>query len=448
MNTIRSTWLGWGALCAAGGVAYYLAKREINADRQARHDNEIRRQERIAQIRLQKGVAGTNSPSSGSHASKGLDHAGSSSSAASLETASSVRVPEQGVTEKSKYEAAEPYRSKKGDSVVSVTGCDRAAGIDILMVHCFKNTGATFAASLLRPDVTKINRSELPHFHSLLETAMDRCSPSNIQKCKQWLLDNILPSSQRTSSFARYLTALAKYGQVPHGQKPCSSQRQGLHILYLLNDLLHHAKYHTAKDRTIHDLTRALQSSLLELVREASVSAKGNVRKRLETLLAVWQDVGYFEVAIMEKARKVMNDPSTLLEPSEKAVTHSMTTREAPYIMPATHGDPSQPFYELPAGNLMLHIIPNKAIPMHAHSIRPLQFAAGPADESLVNAVRDFLKDVETIDHEFDLLDDPNSILREDGRTPEDKGEWICKEFSKKFERRQKSKQKPAEEEV
>ncbi|RMD43296.1 hypothetical protein DV735_g1799, partial [Chaetothyriales sp. CBS 134920] len=259
---------------------------------------------------------------------------------------------------------------------------------------------ATFAASLLRPDVTKIDRSELPHFHSLLEAAM----------------------------------------------------RQRLHILYLLNDLLHHAKYHTKEDRTIHDLSRALQPSLLELVQQASRSAKGSVRKRLETLLGIWEDVGYFEVDVMEKARKVINDPSVLLEPSEKAVSHTTSTREAPYIMPGTHGDPSLPFYELPAGNLMLHIVPNKAIPMRAHSIRPLQFAAGPVDESLANAVRDFLKDVETIDHEFDILDDPNvtAEISDMGQVlyRNEAEDLLCKEFSKKFERGQKSKQKSSKEEV
>ncbi|RMZ90062.1 hypothetical protein DV736_g2709, partial [Chaetothyriales sp. CBS 134916] len=267
---------------------------------------------------------------------------------------------------------------------------------------------ATFAASLLRPDVTKIDRSELPHFHFLLETATIRCSSSNIQKCKQWLLDHILSSSQRTSSFARYLTAFAKYAQVPDGQKPCSSQRQHLHILYLLNDLLHHAKYHAADDTMKYDLTQAFQSPLFELVRQASVSAKARVRKRLKSLLSLWEDAGYFEANVIATTHKVINDPSTSIEPEEKSATHAITTREAPYIMPATHGDPSLPFYELPAGNLMLHIIPNKAIAMRPHSIRPLQLTPGPADESLANAVRDFLKDIETIDHEFDLLDDPN----------------------------------------
>jgi hypothetical protein len=42
---------------------------------------------------------------------------------------------------------------------------------------------ATFAASLLRPDVTKVTRDEVPQFQSLLEAAMSKCSPSNIQVC-------------------------------------------------------------------------------------------------------------------------------------------------------------------------------------------------------------------------------------------------------------------------
>jgi hypothetical protein len=42
---------------------------------------------------------------------------------------------------------------------------------------------ATFAASLLRPDVTKVDRNEVPHFHTLLHAAMLECSPANIQVC-------------------------------------------------------------------------------------------------------------------------------------------------------------------------------------------------------------------------------------------------------------------------
>jgi hypothetical protein len=49
---------------------------------------------------------------------KGLDHAGSPSSEASEDVAAVGHSPEtmdQKIRERSKYEAAEPYRSKKGD---------------------------------------------------------------------------------------------------------------------------------------------------------------------------------------------------------------------------------------------------------------------------------------------------------------------------------------------
>ncbi|MCJ1286080.1 hypothetical protein MMC26_005423 [Xylographa opegraphella] len=62
--------------------------------------------------------------------------------------------------------------------------------------------------------------------------------------------------------------------------------------------------------------------------------------------------------------------------------------------MPASHGDPSAPYYELPAGNMMPHIIPNSATPINQQIVKPLQFLAGPASESLAMVVKDFLEDV------------------------------------------------------
>jgi len=133
MNTIRSTWLGWGALCVAGGGAYFFAKRSINADRAARHDAEFKNQARLRRLeeaQYAKPAAGTEGyakpkkalkgPLSESVAAKvkGLDHAGDPSSEASEDVAAVGHAPEtteQKIRERSKYEAAEPYRSKKGD---------------------------------------------------------------------------------------------------------------------------------------------------------------------------------------------------------------------------------------------------------------------------------------------------------------------------------------------
>ncbi|KAL8849573.1 MAG: hypothetical protein Q9221_005447 [Calogaya cf. arnoldii] len=71
--------------------------------------------------------------------------------------------------------------------------------------------------------------------------------------------------------------------------------------------------------------------------------------------------------------------------------------KDAPYIMPASHGDASLPFYDLPAGNLMPCIIPNSLTPISPRMVKPLQFRAGPADEKLVQVVKAFLQDTNVL---------------------------------------------------
>lgn len=118
---------GMGALCVAGGGAYYFAKKGINADRAARFEAEQKRkgiQQRLEAkyddspaTRTRKPKSQTD-PNSGTHNTKGLDHAGSPSSEISEDAAPVGHAPvdtEQRMRERSKYEAAEPYRSKKGD---------------------------------------------------------------------------------------------------------------------------------------------------------------------------------------------------------------------------------------------------------------------------------------------------------------------------------------------
>jgi hypothetical protein len=124
--------IGWGVLCVAGGGAYYFAKKSINADRAARFEAEQQKKYRQSRYEDRQYVLtnapatskskvksnGQAAPSSGSQNLKGLDHAGSPSSEISEDAAPVGHAPvdgEQRMREKSKYEAAEPFRSKKGD---------------------------------------------------------------------------------------------------------------------------------------------------------------------------------------------------------------------------------------------------------------------------------------------------------------------------------------------
>ncbi|KAF2744909.1 hypothetical protein M011DRAFT_527977 [Sporormia fimetaria CBS 119925] len=134
MNTVKSVYYGWGSLIVAGAGAYYFAKKSINEDRamKAEADRKKRQQQYhiesqyrspvSAQMPMQSAVAGTPASQNAGHASD-ADWAqqrdeGSPSQEASMDPAPTRHAPEdeaQKMREKSKYEASDVYRSRKGD---------------------------------------------------------------------------------------------------------------------------------------------------------------------------------------------------------------------------------------------------------------------------------------------------------------------------------------------
>ncbi|KAJ2905291.1 beta-glucanosyltransferase gel4 [Zalerion maritima] len=119
MNTVKSFWVGWGALCVGGAGAYYFAKKEINASRTAKLEEARRR--RLANTSLEYSENVPSHPLSSSTMAATparTDAAGSPSQEAGNDPAPTRHAPEterQRVLEKSKYEPAVPYTSRKGD---------------------------------------------------------------------------------------------------------------------------------------------------------------------------------------------------------------------------------------------------------------------------------------------------------------------------------------------
>ena len=100
-------------ILAAGGGAYYFAKRSINADKKARHEEDMRRQ-----LAFQSRDFSKAPPPPPKRKGKALDNAASPASEASHDPAPTQHAPEHEGgrgEERSKYEASVPYRSKKGD---------------------------------------------------------------------------------------------------------------------------------------------------------------------------------------------------------------------------------------------------------------------------------------------------------------------------------------------
>lgn len=108
----------------AGGGAYYFAKGEINKDRAAKHEAMMRQRALQESLEYSSNIASRSSSASkiGSATEKNIHRedtsAVSPSQEATSDPAPTRHAPEndgQKILEKSKYEAAEPYRTRKGD---------------------------------------------------------------------------------------------------------------------------------------------------------------------------------------------------------------------------------------------------------------------------------------------------------------------------------------------
>ena len=219
-------------------------------------------------------------------------------------------------------------------------------------------------------------------------------------------------------------------------------RRKRLHILYLINDLLHHTKHHS-EEMTVHaNVSESLRPFLLDLVRaaathDASVYSKQN--RRINVLLDIWGKSNYFQssfiAALHEQTTKVgkadhAGSGELAVDTNGKNCNMEDLDRgngDAPFLMPATHGDSSAPYYDLPAANMMAQIIPNLPDPIKPQFLKPLQFTPGPADPSLVIAMKDFLKDVDILYGDKDDtreavlvdVDEFGRIISRDGTTGE-----------------------------
>ncbi|KAK8173451.1 hypothetical protein IWX90DRAFT_484402 [Phyllosticta citrichinensis] len=108
MNTIRSTAYGWGILIVAGGGAYFFAKKQINNERAEKAVADRKKREMLARLEAASAEAAHSANTNGSNPS----HEATQDPAA---TRHAPETQQQQIWEKSKYEASEPFRSKKGD---------------------------------------------------------------------------------------------------------------------------------------------------------------------------------------------------------------------------------------------------------------------------------------------------------------------------------------------
>ncbi|KAJ0117101.1 hypothetical protein J7T55_003517 [Diaporthe amygdali] len=282
---------------------------------------------------------------------------------------------------------------------------------------------ASLFASLLKADadadLASCSRDEIEQFHGLLNAAVAKCSPTNVQKCKQWILQHLVPSPTRAAAFGKYLVALAS--SFPSGSPKApgpSSKRRRLHVLYVLNDVLFHVKFRTHHHHVFFD---KLESHLPALFKSAASFANAPKQiKKLQDLIQLWEKKGYFSDSVLKSLRAAVDEgPKSEAREANggggdggvaNKAYQTSTAREAPFILPSMHGDASAPWYDLPAANWLPVIEPNSTRPMNPNMIKPLQLAGGAADKNLVAAVKKLLGEVDKIYAKDTLLDGDSSV--------------------------------------
>ncbi|KAG6077820.1 hypothetical protein E4U16_001999 [Claviceps sp. LM84 group G4] len=276
---------------------------------------------------------------------------------------------------------------------------------------------AALSAALFRADPTSTSRPSVDSFFQLLNSALTQCSRPNVQNCKDYITNNIALSSGRVTALGKYLVALSK-AQVDNGTDAIrpSTKRRRLHVLYLVNDVLHHHR---------NELSSTWEPFLPALF--ASASSYDNCPKhtrKLEDLIGLWKERQYVSDETIAKLKEALargagaapptsTAPNTKNDDENNDTTKSTSlklAKETPYIIPSYHGDASTAWYDLPAATWLPHLVPNSTKPMLPDQINPIQFAPGPANKVLAAAVKALVSDAERIFSKESLPEDEGVV--------------------------------------
>ncbi|KAG8424931.1 hypothetical protein J3458_001685 [Metarhizium acridum] len=251
---------------------------------------------------------------------------------------------------------------------------------------------AALSASLFRADPASISRPSVDTFFQQVASTLTQCSRPNVQTCKDYILSNIIHSSGRSTALAKYLVALSN-AQVDDATHPRpSTKRRRLHVLYIVNDVLHHAARQGNQD-----FRATVEAYLPPLISAAASFEKCPKHiKKLQDLVFIWKSKQYASDAVIPKLQEAIAGSSVSAAP-EPVNTSLKLAKETPFTMPSFHGDTSTAWYDLPAATWLPHLVPNSTKPMLPDLIRPIQLAPGPADKVVTAAVKALLSDAERI---------------------------------------------------
>ncbi|KAI4478665.1 hypothetical protein M0804_011693 [Polistes exclamans] len=132
--------------------------------------------------------------------------------------------------------------------------------------------------------------TDLTAFDTVLQPIIDSCTKDSISAGKAWILQNsVTPQSNQV--VADHLLKKVIQG---------STFSHKLHIIYLVNDVLHHC----ARKKSM-DLRKAMESVVVPMFCNTSLAASEEQLNKLNKLLSLWESKNnYFDEGIIDKLKQ------------------------------------------------------------------------------------------------------------------------------------------------
>ncbi|XP_018369886.1 PREDICTED: calcium homeostasis endoplasmic reticulum protein [Trachymyrmex cornetzi] len=132
--------------------------------------------------------------------------------------------------------------------------------------------------------------TDLAAFDTVLQPIIDSCTKDSISAGKAWILQNSL-TSQSNQVVADHLLKRVIQG---------TTFSHKLHIIYLVNDVLHHC----ARKKSV-DLRKAMESVVVPMFCNTSLAASEEQLNKLNKLLSLWESKNnYFDEGIIDKLKQ------------------------------------------------------------------------------------------------------------------------------------------------
>ena len=152
------------------------------------------------------------------------------------------------------------------------------------------------ARKLRLEELSRSSNISLSHFDSLLQPIMDTCTKDSISTGKQWMFQKGV-DKESNKLLSEYLTWRVS--------SPDTSFNQKLHVIYLVNDVLHHC---VRKNNS--QLQAALVAVAVPMYCSAAQVAGEEEMDKLSKLIVLWQSKNKF---FSDQTLEAMKSPGSSL---------------------------------------------------------------------------------------------------------------------------------------